>query len=252
MQGSAPGRVLRAAVVLALTTALAGCQKDNEAGCFTSTGNIITERRSLPPFQRLTTYDNITVVLVQDTATYAEVRAGKNLQDDIRLEVTDGMLTVRNSSRCNWVRRYDAPREVTLHLPQLTDLFLRGQADIRTEGPFRQDTISPHLVGAGDMRLHLISRYVNMDQYELGDIYLTGSANELHHTLGGSGSFYAQDFLLRDAYLQTNSGSDGNARLRSSRLLVGAHAGTGTVFYALPAPTTLGLAVTGRGQLRPE
>ncbi|MBT2558483.1 DUF2807 domain-containing protein [Hymenobacter sp. ISL-91] len=252
MQGNAPGRVLRVAAVLALATALGGCQKDNEAGCFTSTGNIVVERRSLSPFQQLTTYDNITVILVQDSETYAEVRAGKNLQDDIRLEVTDGMLTVRNSSRCNWVRRYNTPREVTLHVPRLTDLFLRGQADIRTEGPFRQDTISPHLVGAGDLRLHLISHYVNMDQYELGNIYLSGSAKELHHTLGGSGSLYAQEFGLRDAYLQTNSGSDGNARLRPSRLLVGTHAGTGTVFYAPPAPTTLSLAVTGRGQLRPE
>ncbi|NVO30033.1 GIN domain-containing protein [Hymenobacter lapidiphilus] len=252
MQGSAPGRVLRTATVLALATMLGSCQKDSEAGCFTSTGNIVTERRSLPPFQQLTTYDNITVILVQDTASFAEVRTGKNLQDDIRLEVANGMLTVRNSSRCNWVRRYNTPREVTLHLPRLTDLFLRGQADIRTEGPFRQDTIFPHLVGAGDLRLHLISRYVNMDQYELGNIYLTGSTDELHHTLGGSGSLYAQELGLRDAYLQTNSSSDGNARLRPSRLLVGTHAGTGTVFYAPPAPTTLTLAVTGRGQLRPE
>lgn len=252
MQGNAPGRVLRAATFGALAAALAGCYPDSDAGCFTSTGNIITERRTLPPFQRLTTYDNISVIVVQDTATFAEVRAGKNLQDDIRLEVADGMLTVRNTSRCNWVRRYDTPREVTLHLPRLTDLFLRGQADIRTEGAFRQDTISPHLIGAGDLRLHLISRYVNMDQYELGDIYLTGSAEELHHTLGGSGSLYAQDFPLRDVYLQTNSGSDGDIRLRASRLLVGTHAGTGTIFYAPPAPEKLVLPVTGRGQVRPE
>ncbi|WP_019948508.1 GIN domain-containing protein [Hymenobacter aerophilus] len=251
MQGNAPGRVLRAATVLALMAALAGCQKDNEAGCFTSTGSITTERRSLPPFQRLTTYDNVTVILVQDTATYAEVRAGKNLQDDIRLEVADGMLTVRNTSRCNWVRRYDTPREVRLHLPRLTDLFLRGQADIRTEGAFRQDTIFPHLVGAGDLRLQLISRYIGMDQYELGDIYLTGSTYELHHTLGGGGSLYAQKLPLRYMYLQTNASSAGDTHVRASQLLAGAHAGSGTVFYS-PTPKLLELKVTGRGKLQAE
>ena len=252
MQGNAAGRVLRAAAILALIVTLAGCQKDNEAGCFTSTGNITTERRALAPFRQLTTYDNITVILVQDTETYAEVRAGKNLQDDIRLEVANGMLTVRNTSRCNWVRRYNTPREVTLHLPHITDLFLRGQADIRTEGAFRQDTIFPHLIGAGDFRLHLISRYVNMDQYELGDIYLTGSSDELHHTVGGSGSLYAQNFPVREVYLQTNFDSDGDVHVRTSRLLVGTHAGTGTVFYTPPKPAMLTLAVTGRGQLRTE
>ncbi len=255
MQGNVLGRVLRmaaAGLLLGGQLLLSSCDKENEAGCFTSTGRIVTEARTLPPFHVLTTYDNITVILVQDQQTYAEVRAGKNLQDDIRLDVKDGELTVRNTSRCNWVRRYDTPREVTLHLPRITDIFLRGQADISTLGEFRQDTIFPHLVGAGDFHLNLVSRYINMTQYELGDIYLTGSTNELHHTLGGSGSLYARNFPLQDAYLQLNADSDGNAHVRPARLLAGTHAGTGTVFYAPPPPARIILPVSGRGQVRPE
>ncbi|WP_165768370.1 GIN domain-containing protein [Hymenobacter amundsenii] len=243
-------RTAAAGLLLSGQLLLSGCDKESEAGCFTNTGRIVTEARALPPFHVLTTYDNISVVLVQDQQTYAEVRAGQNLQDDIRLEVTDGELTVRNTSRCNWVRRYDTPREVTLHLPQITDIFLRGQADISTQGEFRQDTIFPHLVGAGDFHLNLVSRYINMTQYELGDIYLTGSTNELHHTLGGSGSLYAPDFPVQDAYLQLNVDSDGNVQVRPARLLAGTHAGNGTVFYA--RPNRLDLKVTGKGKLKAE
>jgi len=243
--------VLRGAAVLGLL-ALLGCTKENEAGCFTSTGNIVTERRSLPPFQVLTAYDNVQVTLVQDSETYAEVRAGKNLQDDIRLEVQDDQLTIRNTSRCNWVRRYNTPREVTLHVPRLTSIFLRGQADIRADRPFEQDTIFAHLIGSGDFHLNLASQYIGMSQYELGDIYLSGRTQELHHTLGGSGSLYASDFSLQDLYLQTNANSSGNARLRVSRLLAGTHAGAGTVYYALPAPTQLELQVRGKGKTQPQ
>lgn len=252
MQGNVLGRVLRMVAALGLLGGLTACDKGNEAGCFTSTGNIVTERRSLPPFQVLTTYDNISVVLVQDTATYAEVRAGKNLQDDIRLDVQGNELIVRNTSRCNWVRRYDTPREVTLHLPRLVDIYLRGQADISTRGAFRQDTIFPHLVGAGDFHLHLVSRYIGMSQYELGDIYLSGSTQELHHTLGGSGSLYAQDFPLQQAYLQTNLDSDGNMHLHPTRLLAGTHAGTGTIFYTAPPTLQQVLNVTGKGKVQAE
>ncbi|MFD2786398.1 GIN domain-containing protein [Hymenobacter rubripertinctus] len=252
VQGNVLGRVLRTAAILALAGGLSACDKGNEAGCFTSTGNIVTERRVLAPFHVLTTYDNIAVVLVQDTATYAEVRAGKNLQDDIRLEVSGSELVVRNTSRCNWVRRYDTPREVTLHLPHLTDIYLRGQADIRTQGAFRQDTIFPHLVGAGDFHLNLLSRYVGLSQYELGDIYLSGATDELHHILGGSGSLYAQGFPLRNAYLQTNFDSNGNMHLRPGRLLAGTHAGTGTIFYSAPTSLQQLLKVTGKGKLQAE
>jgi Putative auto-transporter adhesin, head GIN domain len=239
--------VLRGAAALGLLAMLPGCSKENEAGCFTSTGNIVTERRSLPPFQVLSAYDNVQVTLVQDSETYAEVRAGKNLQDDIRLEVKDDQLIIRNTSRCNWVRRYDTPREVTLHVPRLTSIFLRGQADIRTQGIFSQDTIFCHLVGAGDFRLNLASNYIGMSQYELGDIYLKGTSQELHHTLGGSGSLYASDFPLQDVYLQTNASSSGNVRLRVGQLLAGTHAGAGTVFYGLQP--RLEMKVTGKGKL---
>ena len=237
---------------LGLAGGLTACDKGNEAGCFTSTGNIVTERRALSPFRVLTTYDNVSVVLVQDAETYAEVRAGKNLQEDIRLEVQGNELIIRNTSRCNWVRRYDTPREVTLHLPRLTDIYLRGQADISTQGAFRQDTIFPHLVGAGDFHLNLVSRYIGMSQYELGDIYLSGSTQELHHILGGSGSLYAQDFPLQQAYLQTNFDSDGNMHLRPARLLAGTHAGTGTIFYTAPPALQNVLKVTGKGKLQAE
>ncbi|MCA8830862.1 GIN domain-containing protein [Hymenobacter pini] len=233
-----------------VTCLLPGCSKENEAGCFTSTGSIITERRSLPPFRVLTTYDNVQVTVVQDTDTYAEVRAGKNLQDDIRLEVKGDELIIRNTSRCNWVRRYDTPREVTLHTPHITSTFLRGQADVRTEGTFSQDTIFFHLIGSGDYHLNLRSQYVWISQYELGDLYLSGTSQELHHTLGGNGSLYAADFSIADAYLYTNFDSNGNQHVRAAQRLVGTHAGTGTVFYTLHPQ--INLKVTGKGKLQPE
>lgn len=229
---------------------LAGCQKENEAGCFTSTGNIITERRALSPFRVLTTYDNVQVTLVQDTETYAEVRAGKNLQDDIRLEVEGNQLTIRNTSRCNWVRRYNTPREVTLHTPRLTDVFLRGQADIRTAGFFRADTLFVHLVGSGDYHLNLQSKYLNADQYELGDIYLEGQTDELHLTIGGGGSTYATGLPTRQVYLRSNFDSEGSAYFRPSELLTGVHAGIGTVYYHGMLATDL--RVTGKGKLVKE
>ncbi|MET4106366.1 DUF2807 domain-containing protein [Hymenobacter sp. UYP22] len=253
VQVSGPGRVLRGLLLTGLTTLLLpACSKENEAGCFTSTGSIITERRSLLPFRVLTTYDNVQVTLVQDAETYAEVRAGKNLQDDIRLEVKGDELLIRNTSRCNWVRRYNTPREVRLHTPRVTSTFLRGQADVRTEGLFSQDTIFFHLIGSGDYRLNLHSQYVGMSQYELGDMYLTGSSQELHHTLGGSGSLHAADFPVQNLYLRTNFDSNGNLHARATGLLAGTHAGTGTIFYTLPTPTQLELKTTGKGKVQAE
>ncbi|TGD82317.1 GIN domain-containing protein [Hymenobacter wooponensis] len=252
-QVSVPRRLLRVtALGVAAFGSLTSCSKENEAGCFTSTGNITTERRELSPFRTLTTYDNITVTLVQDTQTYAEVRAGKNLQEDIRLEATGNQLVIRNTSRCNWVRRYDTPREVTLHTPRIHDIFLRGQSDIRTEGTFRADTLFAHLIGSGDFRLALQSQYLNMDQYELGDIYLEGRTQELHVTIGGNGSTYARGLPANRVFLRSNIATNGNGHFTVTESLVGTHAGTGTIFYSGISAASASLQISGKGKLVQE
>ena len=229
----------------AFLTLLTGCGEGHETDCLKSTGPVVTRRRELAPFHTLTTYDNVDVLLVQDTATYAEVRTGRNLQADIELKVQSGQLTIRNTSRCNWVRTYDTPRQLTLHLPRLTDLFLRGQGNVRTAGNFRADTIFCHLIGAGDFDLDLTSTYIGFDSYELGNIDLHGRTNEIHYTLGGSGSFRASGFQTRDFYFQSNPGSNGDAHIFVSNYLDSQHSGTGTLYYT-GEPRSVRL--TGKGK----
>lgn len=231
-QVSGPQPLLRGIISLAaFLPLLSSCGDGHETDCLKSTGKVVTERRALPPFRVVAAYDNVDVVLVQDTATYAEVRAGKNLQEDIELKVQDGQLTIRNTSRCNWVRTYDTPRELTLHLPRLTDLFLRGQGNVRTAGNFRADTLFCHLVGAGDFDLDLTSEYINLDSYELGNINLHGSTQELNYTLGGSGSLLAGGFQTQYFFFKSNKGSTGDVHIAVSKLLGANHAGQGTLYY---------------------
>ncbi|WP_234997582.1 GIN domain-containing protein [Hymenobacter roseosalivarius] len=228
---------------------LAGCAKDHEGDCFKSTGSIVTERRALSPFQDLVTYTNVDVTLVQDaTATepYAEVRTGKNLQEDIELTVENGRLTVRNTSRCNWVRRYDTPREVTLHVSGIRDIALLGAGNIRTGSSFRADTVFFHLVGAGDYDLDLTSDIIYLDMYELGDVRLRGTAEELSLTVGGLGSLRATELQTKRCFFELTRSSDGNAYVSASDIVGGLHAGTGTLYYS-GDPTT-DIRITSKGK----
>ena len=250
-QGTALGRLLSGwASVLAVAGLLGACGKDHGTDCLKSTGKIVTERRELAPFRILTTNDNINVTLVQDADTYAEVRAGKNLQDDIELKVTAGELVITNTSRCNWIRRYDTPREVTLHLPRLFDLRLHGQGNVRTAGNFRADTLFCHLVGAGDLDLDISSHYLNLDMYELGDIRLRGRADDCHLTVGGSGSIRAQGLQTQQCYLRMTQDSDGDAYVTFADFLTGTHAGTGTVHYQGNS-ANVGIQITDKGKVTP-
>ncbi|MBO2009083.1 GIN domain-containing protein [Hymenobacter negativus] len=217
-----------------------------------STGSIVTQQRDVAAgLATVTAFDNVDLRLVQDTQTYAEVRAGEHLIDDIVLTRKGDALEISNTSTCNWARSYDSPREVTLHLPRITNVFLRGQGNGSTMGQFVQDTIFFHLIGAGDYNINVQARQLFLDQYELGDINIQGSAEEMNFTLGGAGRLFAQGVRLRRCYFNMTRDSDGDAHVRATDAVGGTVAGNGTLYYGGP-PASTDIRVTGRGSKRVE
>jgi hypothetical protein len=235
---------------------LTTCGPGHGTDCLKSTGKIITQRREVPTgLTQITMYDNVDLLLVQDTVIYAEVRSGENLIDDIEFKLAGNALEIKNTSTCNWARSYDTPREVTLHVPNIENIFLKGAGNISTVGLFRQDRLFLHLVGAGDMEMTLEGAYLNMDMYELGDMTLHGSMDDLAMTLGGNGRLFASDLQTRRCYFQTTRDSNGDAHVRASDALAtsagNSLAGTGTVYYA-GSPSTVSIKITGSGQAKAE
>ncbi|MBD2715053.1 DUF2807 domain-containing protein [Microvirga sp. STR05] len=224
---------------------LASCQNND---CLKSAGEETTERRELPEFQDITINDNVSVTLVQDSETYAEVRTGKNLQEDLKLEVRGSRLYLTNESRCNWGRSYDIAYEVTLHLPRINDVDHLGQGTIRTQGQFRVDTAYFHMTGTGDYDLDLRSNYLWLDQYELGDYRLRGTTDQLLLTGGGLGRFFATELRARACYLNLSIYADNDVYVNASEYVQGTHAGGGSIYYA-GNPTTADVRVTGKGKV---
>ena len=235
-----------------LVAALSACGPGHGDDCLKRTGTVITQRREVAAgLLTVKAYDNVDLRLVQDAETYAEVRTGENLIDDIELTRKGDVLEINNSSRCNWTRSYDTPREVTLHLPHITNVFLLGQGNGSTVGQFQQDAIFFHLVGAGDYDLNLKSNYLFIDQYELGDVTLRGTIEEMNFTVGGAGRLFAQGLALRRCYFNMTRDSGGDARVRVSDVLGGTVAGTGTLYYS-GSPTSTDIRITGKGRQQAE
>ncbi|GAA4379987.1 head GIN domain-containing protein [Hymenobacter koreensis] len=234
-------------LLLAVLLSFGGCRKDHELDCFKSNGKVTVERRELKPFTTLRVFDNIEVIVVQDSERYAEVRTGRNLQEDIVLDERDNTLRISNTSRCNWVRRYDVPRQVFLHTPNLKEVFHIGEKVVRSEGPFRQDTLFLHLSRAGDIEFDVESNYLWVDQYELGDMRLSGHTNELHATVGDLGSLYAKPLRARRGFVTLNFNGDGNAHVTATELISADIEGPGSLYYAGSPPERY-FRITGKGR----
>ena len=237
-------------LLLPLAVSLSTCGPS--ADCLTSTGPVVTERRALPAgLHTVTASNNVDLILVQDAAgaPYADVRGGKNLISDLQTTVEGGHLRISNTARCNWARSYDTPREVTLHVPSLTNVFLRGAGNISTAGTFRQDSIFFHLTGAGDFNLAVESTYFWLDQYEVGDATVRGRTEEMNLTVGGGGRFFGAGMTTRRCYFKTNLDSNGDAYVTTTDALGGTIRGNGTFYYS-GNPSAVDIKLTGHGQAK--
>ncbi|WP_196292279.1 GIN domain-containing protein [Hymenobacter ruricola] len=240
----------RGALGAALAVGLSTCGPT--ADCLKSTGPIVTQQRAVDAgLVTVTAFDNVDLRLVQDTKTYAEVRAGEHLIDEIVLTRKGNTLEIANTSTCNWTRSYDSPREVTLHLPRITNVFLRGQGNGSTVGEFVQDTIFFHLIGAGDFDLTVRAKQLFVDQYELGDLTVRGTADYMNCTVGGAGRLFAQGITPQICDVKLTRDSDGDAHVRASQRLGGTVAGNGTLYYG-GQPAFVDIRVTGKGGKKTE
>ncbi len=240
LQSNVLARLRRGALLLAGAFGLSTCGAGQDIDCLKSNGAVTTQRRAVDRQVRsVVVYDNVDLIIVPDTATYAEVTAGENVIDELTFTYRDRPtheftheLLLNNTSSCNWARSYDTPRQVRLHTPRLTNLEQRGYGTISTASHWNQDTLIVHLVGAGDVKLDLTSTYLLTDMYELGDMTLSGSADEFHPLVGGTGFLFAGGLQTRLCYFQTTRISLGDAHVRATQNLAGTLDGKGTFYYA--------------------
>ena len=59
-------------------------------GCFSETGPVISIKREANSFHRIDLYDNINVVLTQDTIEYITIKAPQNIEPNIITSIENG------------------------------------------------------------------------------------------------------------------------------------------------------------------
>jgi len=236
-----PNAAFRLLVGLGLAGLLAACGADHDLDCLKSNGSPVVQRRAIARrLLQVVVHDNVDVTIVPDTASYAEVRAGENVINDIEFSSPAGaqQLVIRNTSRCNWARSYDTPREVRLHLPYLRELVQQGYGLLSTASQLRQDTLFLRTLTAGDVNMDVNVTYLFVDVYDAGDLTLHGFAHDFHPNLGSNGFLLAGGLLSDYCYFRTYPTWIGDAHVQARLALGGYMYGKGRLFYAGQPPYT--------------
>jgi hypothetical protein len=207
------------------------CKKENACDCVKGTGEITTETRQLPAFRNVFAEDNVNLIFIADSTEFVKVEAGKHLISLIKTEVVNNELRVRNDNRCNFMRRYDIPINVYVHVrpAQLFHVKSRATGNVTNEGAWMGDSLDLDIEGSGDISFNVGGGLIYTHQHGAGDITITGTCDQILIFSKGTG------FTITDGcdniYTWVYTNTTGKITVNPEWILTTIIEGPGNIYY---------------------
>lgn len=186
---------------------LASCRKDN---CLGDADTVQTVTRAATTFHQVDVYDNIDVVLTQDTIESISITAPQYLEPNITSKIEDGILTLKNRSSCTWLR--NAPDKVTVHvhLKKLDKIIYAGSGSITTTNTLLADNFTIYSKqGAGNVNLWLqAAQTFSYIMDENADFILHGTSDYCYSYTASRGTIDFSDFAVKKMQIEYGSVRD--------------------------------------------
>ena len=148
------------------------------------------------------------------------VKAGENLIKHVTSELIDGVLEIRNTNKCNFLRSYKKQIDVELHIKNLKRIQYEGTKPLYCSNTLQQSEL--RLVirdGAGKVNLNFQgARLHTVVTNGWGNFDLNGSVDYLKLEIGGSGFGSTYDMQVNDS-LHVISNSSENVQVNADGIL---------------------------------
>jgi hypothetical protein len=208
------------------------------------------QRRQLPDFDSIVMYDNVSVILTQDSMCGVTVEAGKNIIGGITTEITDGVLILRNHNKCNWTRSYETPIIAHLSVKNLRGLYYNSSGNVSSTNALTSPRLNVSFWGGcGTIELTLnIWEGVFVQQMGTADIRLHGVCAICSIYAGDYGLFQCSD--LESGYSFTKNFGTNDCYVKATHFLEATIGSIGNIYYA-GNPDSLQTHIHGSGAVLP-
>ena len=225
---------------------LSGCEKDHLFDCLKSTGSMMMESRPVSDFSRLDVFNNVDVVITQDSVNSIVVEAGNHIISGITTEIYAGVLTIRNENKCNWIRSYAKAIVVHVHERNLNAIHHRGSAVVSSSNTMNCPGLDLNVWSGGDIKLSVdVADIYSRQHSSVGDITLFGRSTHCYIYNNGNGFTYHKELEVQHADIEHRGTGDIYVQVGTT-MNVSIH-GSGNVYYS--GNPQVSSSVNGSGRL---
>lgn len=228
------------------------CKKSSQRTCFKSTGAESMLEIDLDSVHTFHLFKNIRYRIFQDNERKIVVRGGENLIQHIELVNENGILSVHNNNRCNFLRDAESIPEVEIHYPHFNRFYIEPSDSVVFENTISGDSLQIEMrEGGGSAKLGVNVNFLSINvSYGTGDYTISGQADNAEVKVQNNGFANAADFNATNLFLYNNSTGDLHINLAGTNVLALLE-GTGNIFYS-GAPASIEKTKLGIGDLIEE
>lgn len=226
-----------------------GCNKEGGV-CFSNSGTVITQQRLVADFDSIALYDNVDLVLSQDSVYQLSVEAGQNVIAGITTEVTDNKLVIHNRNSCNWLRSYDKPIRVYVTVKNLSKIHYESAGNITATRTIYGGQLTIELWGGcGIIDLDLnINEGTFIQHMGTADLVLRGQCNISSVYSGDFGKLQLGGLSTGYTFVKNNGSND--CYVSVSKVLEATIGSIGNIYYT-GNPDSVYTVITGEGSVIP-
>lgn len=195
---------------------LIGCDSEDTNDCLQSAGTTIKQEVAVSSFNRILVEQGVNMVLIQDSVPRVVVQTGENLMPDIKVQIVEGQLQLRNENDCNFFRDYGLTT-IYVYSPDVSEIRSSTQGEIRSQGTITVDKLKVYsenyrnneYLTSGEIYLTVNTQDFQLVFNGVSNMYIQGMAKQLTVTMAsGNGRFEGRDFIVENANIYHRSSND--------------------------------------------
>lgn len=196
---------------------LLSCNGDKVPNCFQNSGDIIQQEFEMPAFDKITVYERIELIITEEATQSIIVETGEFLMNEIKINVEDGKLILKNENACNLTRDYGITK-IYVSTPNLTEIRNSSGLVVSSNGVLNFPNLT--LISEdfaeqdafhtdGDFRLQVKCNALNVVTNGLSNAFISGTVNNLFVGFyAGDGRFEGQNLVAQNIEIFQRSSND--------------------------------------------
>jgi hypothetical protein len=195
---------MRTLIITVAILSISACTQAQWRKTVHGDGNVIRKERKTDTFTGVDVSTGIDVYLKQGNDESVTVEADENLHEYINTEVRGSVLHVYTEAN---IREAEKKR-VYVTLRDIKTLRTSSAGDIKGETPVKCDKLDLSASSAGDIKIDVTAKEINIDISSSGDITITGDTDFLEADLSSAGDLNAYELTAREANISVSSAGD--------------------------------------------